>query len=462
MKRLKNITLTMFLLLAACGQRSGGPSAWIDQPLDESRHPLQPIQITAHASAPGGIASFEFFVDDASLGEVSVGGGRLELAEITWEPQAPGIYLIGVTATDGEGSVGDRVTSKVYIGDVQDDDPFAGEAPGECEGIEAIFLQLEPAVVEPGDCAVASWQVYGPEEWPVILNEELVPPFGEIPICPEEDTEVQLAIETPHGICRREAAILVQPEDIEPQPGEGDEIFVFLGANPPEIRSGECSTLLWEVGPEREYELALEGEEVPVFGEKQVCPLETTSYALQVGYEGRSLAEYTTVTVLDGEGGTTQVTPTPGVTSTPAPGVTSTPAPGVTPTSQTPDNTKPVISNPSDNTTTDYCFETCSGTANDCGVETFFITVSVTDNVSSGNDIAVTLNWTGSGVRSGPLSMHWAGSGSTYFRYIGSFQNSGSLSSFSITATDKAGNTAQLSLSSWQLDVEDCTCGGGS
>jgi hypothetical protein len=166
--------------------------------------------------------------------------------------------------------------------------------------------------------------------------------------------------------------------------------------------------------------------------------------------------------VLDGEGGTTGVTPTPGVTSTPGPGVTSTPAPGVTPTSTTPDTTKPVISNPSDNTDIDYCFETCPGTSNDCGVESFFITVSVTDNVSSGNDISVTLNWTGSVVRSGPLSMHWSGTGSTYFRYIGSFQNSGMLSSFSITATDKAGNSAQLSLSSWQLDVEDCTCGGGS
>ncbi|MGD2253567.1 MAG: Ig-like domain-containing protein, partial [Anaerolineales bacterium] len=101
MKRLYCITLAVILLLTSCGPRSGGPSAWIDQPIDRSRFPLQPIQITAHASAPAGITGFEFFIDGVSIGEVAVGGGRLELAEMIWEPQAPGIYLVSVAATDG-------------------------------------------------------------------------------------------------------------------------------------------------------------------------------------------------------------------------------------------------------------------------------------------------------------------------------------------------------------------------
>jgi hypothetical protein len=279
-----------------------------------------------------------------------------------------------------------------------------------------------------------------------------MPHIGEMPLCADEDTAVRLAVETPGGICRRDAVLLIQVEDIEPIPGE---LFVFFNAEPPEIQRGECSQLFWEVGPEREYELMLEGEVVPVFGEMLVCPPTTQTYELTIGFEGQTLEDYATVTVLDGEGDIT-----PEVTVTTMPGVTSTPAPGVTPTTPPADNTKPVISNPSDNTTTDYCFVTCSGTANDCGVESFLFTVSVTDDVSSGNDITVTLNWTGSGVRSGPISMHWGGSGSTYFRYVGAFQNAGSLSGFSITATDKAGNTAQLSIPSWQLDVEQCGCGG--
>lgn len=453
MKRLAFISLCVSLLVVSCGARSGGPSAWIDQPIDGSHFPLQPIQITAHASATEGITGFEFFIDGVSIGEVAAGGGRLELAETTWEPQAPGIYLVSVTATDNAGSVGDQVSSKVYIGDVDDDDPIGTGVSGPCEGIEAIFLTFDPPVVTPGSCSVASWQVYGPEEWPVLVNDAPVPPFGEMQLCPEEDATVQLAIETPNGICRREGALLVLTEELEHPPGEWGELFVFLGADPPEIQRGDCSTLHWEVGPEREYDLQLEGEEVPVFGEMRVCPTETKSYELKVGYGEQSLAEYTTVTVLDGEGGTS-----PQITQTPSPGVTSTPAPGITPTTPPADNTKPVIGTPTKNR--DWCYVTCSGTSNDCGAESFYITVSVTDNVSSGNDISVTLNWTGSGVRSGPLSMHWGGSGSTYFRYVGAFQNSGTLSSFSITATDKAGNMAQLSLSGWQLDVEQCSCGG--
>ncbi len=454
MKRLHCIALAAILLLTSCGPRSGGPSAWIDQPLDRARFPLQPIQITTHASAPDGIAGFEFFIDGVSIGETAAAGGRIELAEMTWDPQEPGIYLVSVAATDSAGSVGDMVSSTVFIGDVADDGLIGLGSRGECEGIEAVFLQLEPPVIAAGNCSVASWQVYGPEDWPVTVNEAPMPHFGEMPLCAEEDTEVRLAIETPSGICRRDAALLIQREDIELPPGEADDIFVFLEANPPEIQRGECSVLFWEVGPDREYELMLEGEEVPLFGEMQVCPQETQSYELHIAYEGRTLAESTTVTVLDGEGGIPS-----GVTSTPAPGITSTPAPGVTTTPPPVDNTKPVIASPY-SSPDDYCFTTCSGTANDCGVESFYFTVIVTDDVSSGNDISVSINWTGSVVRSGPTPMHWGGSGSTYFRYVGAFQIAGTLSSFSITATDKAGNMAQLLIPNWVLDVEDCGCGG--
>lgn len=461
MKRLHWLTLAVFLLLASCGQRSGGPSVWIDQPIDKSRFPLQLIQITTHASAPAGIAGFEFFIDGDSIGEISVGGARMEQAEMAWRPQAPGIYLVSVAATDAAGNVGDRVSSTVFIGDVEDDVLIGSGSRGACEGIDAIFLQLHPPVIAPGSCSVASWQVYGPEEWPVTINEAPMPHFGEMPLCAWEDTAVQLAIETPGGLCQRDAALLIQKDDIEPAPGEPGEIFVFLAANPPEIQRGECSVLFWEVGPEREYDLRLDGEAVPLFGEKQVCPPESRSYELQIGYEGQTLTEYTTVTVLDGEAGITPevtVTAAPAVTPTPAPGATSKPTPRPTATSPPADNTKPVIGIPSKNR--DFCFTTCSGTANDCGAESFYISVSVTDDVSSGNDISVKLNWTGSGVRSGPISMHWGGSGSTYFRYLGAFQNPGTLSGFSITATDKAGNMAQLFMTNWQLDVEQCGCGG--
>ena len=69
----------------------------------------------------------------------------------------------------------------------------------------------------------------------------------------------------------------------------------------------------------------------------------------------------------------------------------------------------------------------------------------------------VRLNWKGSGVRNGPESMNY--SGGKYVKNLGLFVNTGSLSNFSITATDNAGNTSTLSRG-WNLDIEEC--GGGS
>jgi hypothetical protein len=230
MKRVHSIIFVVIFFAAACGPRSGGPTAWIDQPLDQSHFPLQPIPITVHASSPAGIAAFEFFIDGLSIGETAAGGGRLELAERIWEPQAPGIYLVSVAATDGAGAVGDMVSSTVFIGDVEEDGLIGDGSRGACEGIEAIFLQLDPPVVAPGGCSIASWQVYGPEEWPVTINEEPMPHFGDMPLCAEEDTAVRLAIETPDGICRRDAALLVQREEIEPLAGEPGEIFARYSA----------------------------------------------------------------------------------------------------------------------------------------------------------------------------------------------------------------------------------------
>jgi hypothetical protein len=452
---------------------------WLDQPIDLTHFPLQPIVITAHASAQAGIVSFEVLIDGESLADLSADGGRLEVVETVWEPAEAGTYDVSVIATDGEGNPGDAARSTVFIGDVAEDGLLGFEARGACDDVDAVFIQINPPVVEPGSCAIASWQVYAPEEWPVIVNDAGVPSFGEMPLCAESDTPVSLIIETPGGLCRRDAVLLVGDEDIgqpdsEPN-GEQGDVFVFFEAMPPEIQQGECSILVWEAGPEDEIALLLDGEPVPAFGEQEVCPPETETYELLIEFRGEVLAEFATVTVLgteggaeptEAEGGVTSTplpgaTTIPGVTNTPGtantPGVTDTPPPVATTAAPPADTTKPVIGFPSYDAS--FCYTTCtSGTA--CGDESFYITVSVTDNVSSGNDIAVRLNWTGSGVRSGPVSMNWSGSGNSYFRYVGAFQNPGTLSSFSITATDKAGNQAKLFMTNWQLNVEQCGCGG--
>lgn len=98
--------LFLVLSLSACAAQSTGPSVWIDQPLDGSTFPLQPLPLTAHASDSDGVASFEIYLADELLQTVSAGGGRL--GEVSWEwlPPEPGDYTLRVEAIDSQGNQG--------------------------------------------------------------------------------------------------------------------------------------------------------------------------------------------------------------------------------------------------------------------------------------------------------------------------------------------------------------------
>jgi hypothetical protein len=149
----------------------------------------------------------------------------------------------------------------------------------------------------------------------------------------------------------------------------------------------------------------------------------------------------------------TKKTPTPSPdqdTPTPSSGAdTPTPTqPADTPTPAA-DTTPPTIKNASV-TPKDFVYNTNGS----CSPTSFKFSVKVTD---AGGVASVKLNWTGSGVRSGPVSMNK--SGSKYVKTLGQFVNTGILKGFSISATDNSGNTSSIS-PNWNLDVEQC--GGGS
>ena len=104
------------ILLGACGTASPGPLTWIDRPLDETKAPLEPLTIMAHASDGDGISGFEFFVDGRSIRTVEIQGGRLEVLSYEWSPPSSGRYLIGVRAIDSNGINGPMATSHITIG----------------------------------------------------------------------------------------------------------------------------------------------------------------------------------------------------------------------------------------------------------------------------------------------------------------------------------------------------------
>ena len=125
------IIMVLFLIIvAACGQISLGPQAWLDHPLNNTSIPIAPLIIMAHASDADGVAKFEFAVNDTSVATVDAGGSRLGSAAFEWTPPGPGTYTIRVRAVDNGGNVGADATAVVTVGgDIIELPPSATPTP---------------------------------------------------------------------------------------------------------------------------------------------------------------------------------------------------------------------------------------------------------------------------------------------------------------------------------------------
>lgn len=151
------------------------------------------------------------------------------------------------------------------------------EQPPEGRGVEVVNLRVEPDVIPPGGCAMLRWEVLPPGDWPVLLDGQEVPHVGEKEVCPEHTTTYELLAEAPGG--PQERAVTLQVEGgLGPEPPP--EVQVSFTADRTHLRSGECATLRWSV---QGGEVAqLNGQPVDLAGQQEVCPQETTSYALAV------------------------------------------------------------------------------------------------------------------------------------------------------------------------------------
>ncbi|MCX6071736.1 MAG: Ig-like domain-containing protein [Chloroflexi bacterium] len=103
--------------LAGCSPQSGGPSVWLDQPLDGRTFPMGPVTILAHAADVDGLQSIEFRVDGAPVGEVAVDAERFGEAGIEWLPPGPGTYSLEVVALDAAGGRGSSARVTIIVAD---------------------------------------------------------------------------------------------------------------------------------------------------------------------------------------------------------------------------------------------------------------------------------------------------------------------------------------------------------
>ncbi len=106
--RLWGVVAVAGLALSGCGGSGGGGAglqAWFDAPMNDSVHPVAPMEIVLHAADPGGVAMVEVSVNGEVLSrrppdDIS---NPLVTFRADWDPQAPGEYLLAVRAQNHAG-----------------------------------------------------------------------------------------------------------------------------------------------------------------------------------------------------------------------------------------------------------------------------------------------------------------------------------------------------------------------
>ncbi len=261
------LILVLSSVLVACAPSSTqGPMVWVDQPLDGTRLPLEPQEVTAHGSDADGVTSLEFYVDGTLVGRAPTGGGVLEHATVGWNPSRPGVYTISVKATDSQGNVGPEATSVVTVGELETPPPPTPSAEPAPSPMEPAATALPPTVTP-----------LPPTTTPVPPTNTPLPPTT-TPIPPTS---------TPPP-----------PSPTTPPPPS----IVSFQADPAQIQEGECTTISWRVEG-NPTEIYFDGEGATSPDSRTRCPGETTSYTLVAkGPRGEASQSLTVSVISDTEG----------------------------------------------------------------------------------------------------------------------------------------------------------------
>jgi len=256
------LILVLSSVLVACAPSSTqGPMVWVDQPLDGTRLPLEPQEVTAHGSDADGVTSLEFYVDGTLVGRAPTGGGVLEHATVGWNPSRPGVYTISVKATDSQGNVGPEATSVVTVGELETPPPPTPSAEPTPSPMEPAATPLPPTSTR-----------IPPTTTPIPSTSTPLPPTS-TPIPPTS---------TPPP-----------PSPTIPPPPR----IVSFQADPAQLQEGECTTISWRVEG-NPTEIYFDGEGATSPDSRTRCPGETTSYTLVARGPGGEVSQSLTVTVI--------------------------------------------------------------------------------------------------------------------------------------------------------------------
>jgi hypothetical protein len=319
---------------------------WLDRPLDGAKLPLAAVTIQAHASDADGVASFQFFVDDAPLVTTSADGGRLGTATVEWSPTEPGTYTIGAQGIDSQGNLGSEATSIITVGELPQVSPTVSPPPEPTPGgppAEVLInFTADRTELPRGECALLMWTTEGGEV--VHLDGGEVPPSGEIEVCPESTTPYTLAVYVGVGppsppVAERDLVITVgEPQATTPSPTTavptttarptatgvpttstpttsaptpttpsgcpGAPVISSFTASPSTVTAGQSSTLSWGAVTNGNSNVLVASVvinpglgEVGSPGSHVVSPSSTTTYTLVATGCGGTAQKQVTVTV---------------------------------------------------------------------------------------------------------------------------------------------------------------------
>jgi len=133
-RKLIVFSIIAMLVLTACDQTastSGTPQAWIDDPLDGMRLPLEPYLITLHSSDSVGITNMEVSINGVELDPIPNPNSEILLVHLTqkWEPPAPGRYVIRARAQNTTGAWSTEDIVSVIVEDISTPTPVITVTP---------------------------------------------------------------------------------------------------------------------------------------------------------------------------------------------------------------------------------------------------------------------------------------------------------------------------------------------
>jgi hypothetical protein len=143
-----------------------------------------------------------------------------------------------------------------------------------------------------------------------MFDRKPVEPVGEAVVYADSTTPMELKVTTPEGECQLLQALTVDSEMPPREAPIEPEFAIDFVVEPPVISRGACSALIWGVHAPDGLSVELGGVPVDYFGEREVCPAQTTTYELiALGLEEpRSVVQVVEV-IGEGEGVPTEAPP---------------------------------------------------------------------------------------------------------------------------------------------------------